>query len=377
MLSRWMALAPCLCLLGCTEPTQVLVEIDGDELVWDAMQSLRVTVWPRDSDGVESATTVEDTEHVADGLSRPFLVPLAPRNGDASRGYRVEAVATLSGGRTVTARVISGYQPNATRVVRVFLDAECVGAAECPTAEQTCRDGVCVDADIPPDMLCGLDESCDAGPDAGHDALDGGDAGDGPCSFDESRISDNFCPASALRRDQLAVMLVRLAHGGDFVPPPATGRFADVPASAPKAPFIEQLVRDGVTSGCGDGTNFCPADLVQRGVGAVFLVRADRGGGYVPPRATGRFSDVPTSDWRADFIEELARGGITMGCTASLFCPDNNLTREQMAVWLVRVKHGSAFVPPPAVGYFDDVPSSSTNAPYIEQLARDGITLGC
>jgi hypothetical protein len=53
------------------------------------------------------------------------------------------------------------------------------------------------------------------------------------------------------------VFLVRSRHGGQYVPPAATGRFADVPLGLPAAPYIEQLARDGITSGCAP-TLFCP-----------------------------------------------------------------------------------------------------------------------
>ena len=54
-------------------------------------------------------------------------------------------------------------------------------------------------------------------------------------------------------------------------PPPATGTvFSDVPASHPFARWIEQLVAEGITAGCGGGM-YCPANAVTRGQMAVFL----------------------------------------------------------------------------------------------------------
>ena len=35
-------------------------------------------------------------------------------------------------------------------------------------------------------------------------------------------------------------------------------------------------------------------------------------------------------------IEALAESGITLGCTATTFCPDATLTRRQMAAFLAR-----------------------------------------
>jgi hypothetical protein len=48
--------------------------------------------------------------------------------------------------------------------------------------------------------------------------------------------------------------------------------FNDVPASSPFCPWIEELVRRGITSGCGGG-NYCPSASVTRAQMAVFLVR--------------------------------------------------------------------------------------------------------
>jgi hypothetical protein len=49
----------------------------------------------------------------------------------------------------------------------------------------------------------------------------------------------------------------------------------------------------------------------------------------------GRFADVPNGHPFCGFIERLAEDGITGGCGAGLFCPDNPVTRAQMAVFLV------------------------------------------
>ncbi|HEX3554298.1 MAG TPA: ELWxxDGT repeat protein [Thermoanaerobaculia bacterium] len=146
-----------------------------------------------------------------------------------------------------------------------------------------------------------------------------------------------FCPSQAVSRAQMAVFLTRGLHGSAFVPPPATGtRFQDVPVSYWAADFIEQLASDGITRGCGPA-QFCPDALLNRGQAAVFLLRAKHGAGYAPPPATGtRFQDVPPGYWAGDWIEQLAAEGITNGCGANLYCPEDLLSRDQMAVLLVR-----------------------------------------
>jgi len=55
-----------------------------------------------------------------------------------------------------------------------------------------------------------------------------------------------------------------------------------------------------------------------------------------PPPATPTFGDVPASDSAFPFIEALAASGITAGCSGGNYCPDANLTRRQMAVFLAK-----------------------------------------
>jgi len=53
-----------------------------------------------------------------------------------------------------------------------------------------------------------------------------------------------------------------------------------------------------------------------------------------PAPATATFNDVPVSDPAFQFVEALANSSITAGCTAASYCPDNFVTRRQMAVFL-------------------------------------------
>jgi ELWxxDGT repeat protein len=150
--------------------------------------------------------------------------------------------------------------------------------------------------------------------------------------------------------------------------------FGDVPANYFAWRFIEALAIRGVTGGCGGG-NFCPGLQVNRAEAAVFLLAAR--GDTVPPATGTRFQDVPINYFAAPWIEELAREGIVSGCSVSppLYCPSTALTRAQMAVMVVGGRHET---PSPATGTrFADVPASYWAARWIEQLAADGITGGC
>ena len=148
-----------------------------------------------------------------------------------------------------------------------------------------------------------------------------------------------FCPASPVSRGEMSVFLLRSKEGGSYTPPAAVGLFGDVPASSPFAPWIEEIAARGITSGCSsDPLLFCPDASVTRRQMAVLMLKTIEGPLYTPPAATGMFNDVPVSDPTAPWIEEIARRGISAGCSANppLFCPDQVLNRDQMAVFLVK-----------------------------------------
>lgn len=154
--------------------------------------------------------------------------------------------------------------------------------------------------------------------------------------------------------------------------------FLDVPYSHMFWRYVEAVQNAGIARGCSTAT-YCPDDAVSRAQMAVFLVRGSHGSSFSPPPASGtKFADVPSDFWAASFVEQLAADGITRGCGTNLFCPNSTVTRAQMAVFLVRARHGSGFVPPPASGtIFADVPADYWAAPFVEQLYADGVTGGC
>ena len=55
-----------------------------------------------------------------------------------------------------------------------------------------------------------------------------------------------------------------------------------------------------------------------------------------PAPVTGTFNDVPSSDGAFQFIEAMAASGITAGCGIRIYCPDNFVTRRQMAVFFAK-----------------------------------------
>ncbi len=183
-----------------------------------------------------------------------------------------------------------------------------------------------------------------------------------------------YCPESTVTRAQMAIFILRGIHGNTYIPPSATGTvFSDVPADAFAADWIEQLAADGVTGGCGGG-NYCPDATITRAQMAIFLLRGEHGSAYTPPVATGTvFTDVPTDAFAADWIEQLAAEGVTSGCGGGNYCPDANVTRAEMAVFLVRtfslpITTLSPIIPPTTKA----LPSTTTQ--YLTSVSSDGST---
>jgi S-layer homology domain len=129
---------------------------------------------------------------------------------------------------------------------------------------------------------------------------------------------------------------------------------------------IEWLAGEGITEGCAM-RRFCPDDPVTRAQMASFLDRA-------LPLAASRgdaFEDDEGSVHEAA-INRLAASGITKGCTGALYCPNDPVTRAQMASFLDR-----ALDLPAASGdpFNDD--EGSVHEVSINRLAAAGITEGC
>lgn len=155
----------------------------------------------------------------------------------------------------------------------------------------------------------------------------------------------SFCPDATIPRGDMAVIMVSAIRDGESVPLASpTGFFKDVPATAMRACWIEQLKADGVVAGCrleGSDTFYCPNSLVNRAQMAVFLAASAGIPPVNPP--TGYFTDVHNTpyQWAEGYIEAIYNAGITAGCGVRVFCPGDNITRAQLAVW-----NSVAFAPP-------------------------------
>ena len=145
-----------------------------------------------------------------------------------------------------------------------------------------------------------------------------------------------FCPTGDVQRWVMAVWMVRVLDGGD-PDPRAVSRFEDVNPQQWWTPHVERLADLGITAGCSTSpARFCPHQTVTRARMASFLVRAFN----LPPASPAGFVDVGTGVHTAN-INALAASGITAGCktTPPSYCPSQDVTRAQMATFLLRAKN--------------------------------------
>ena len=144
--------------------------------------------------------------------------------------------------------------------------------------------------------------------------------------------------ASTLRQQMAVFLLKAKYGVCYVPPACTPGFFDDVPCPGSAfAPWIEALANLGITGGCG-GNNYCPGSPVRRDQMAVFLLKAEHGSTYVPPACTppGVFTDVACPGTFTNWIERLAAENITGGCGAGIYCPLNPNTRGQMAVFITK-----------------------------------------
>ena len=160
--------------------------------------------------------------------------------------------------------------------------------------------------------------------------------------------------------------------------PPPSNPFTDVPSTYWAYAHIIAAYNAGYTTGSGANT-FAPESPVAREQMAAFIIRAIEGERAVNYCSTGSpFPDCPTDSWSCRYIKRLSELGLTTGYgTTGLFMPANNVSREQMAAFIVRAIEGE-----PAANYctsgspFTDVSATDWSCIYVKRLYELGITTG-
>lgn len=153
-----------------------------------------------------------------------------------------------------------------------------------------------------------------------------------------------YCPNAFVTRAQMAVFLIRAVYGNDNFPYPSQPYFVDVPASHRFFKWIQKMRQLGFTSGCAVG-RYCPGSSVTREQMAVFIVRLRYGPNtQFAHPAAASFTDVPASNPFFRWIQKLKQTGVTSGCGVGVYCPKSKVTRGQMALFLMRAGF-SEFLP--------------------------------
>ncbi|MGE5277812.1 MAG: S-layer homology domain-containing protein [Acidobacteriota bacterium] len=176
-----------------------------------------------------------------------------------------------------------------------------------------------------------------------------------------------YCPGDPVNRGQMAIFIAKgVAGGGANVP--ASGLlngqpyncagggnslFSDVAPVDIFCRHVHYIAAQNVTLGCATG-QYCPGDTVTRLQMASFIAKAivaPAGGtavptNYGPDPVTGlsyscnavspntHFTDVPASNTFCKHVHFLWAKGIIAGCGATLYCPNDPVTRDAMAKFL-------------------------------------------
>ena len=135
---------------------------------------------------------------------------------------------------------------------------------------------------------------------------------------------------------------------------------------------IDQIATAGITQGCGapGDREFCPDEPVTRAQMATFLTRTLD----LPAADRDHFTD-DDGNTHEDNINRIALAAISQGCSAGVndhYCPDQPVTRAQMATLLTH----SLDLPAADRDYFTD-DDGNTHEDNINRLAAAGISQGC
>ena len=152
----------------------------------------------------------------------------------------------------------------------------------------------------------------------------------------DANDATKFCPSAQITRRQMAAFLYRAVSRLGAIPPPTGIEISDVPADAWYRAFAEWVVSTGAFA-APDGV-FNPGGVVTRADMAVMMIASFPDISAVD-ESEGLFNDVAGADpvvVRA--VEGMYHTGVTRGCSAEPlnYCPDQPVTRAQMASFFVR-----------------------------------------
>jgi len=200
------------------------------------------------------------------------------------------------------------------------------------------------------------------------------------CVAGSSPQTREFCPNDDVTREEMAAFIVR-AVTGTITPAiyNPTPYFQDVPSTNPFFPHIQKLMDLGITTGCSQSPAlFCPTNEIPRWEMAIFMIRARLMlyGASFSYNPTPYFADVPTNvegnGMPFPYIQRAYEEAITNGCGTNplVYCPDEVVTRGQMASFIMRGLFNETMVIGPTAPYLTAVTPNT-----VSQTAGSQITV--
>jgi hypothetical protein len=140
--------------------TQVMVEVHATPSLAARTTRVHLRAQGFDATGLEPGVTFD--RDVEAPIDFPISLAIVPQGEDPTRTFRVHATGYEGSAERITARARSGFRPERTLRLVLWLDEDCVDVV-C-TDSETCREGTCVDALVDPGGLLPLesDASVDA-----------------------------------------------------------------------------------------------------------------------------------------------------------------------------------------------------------------------
>jgi hypothetical protein len=172
-----------------------------------------------------------------------------------------------------------------------------------------------------------------------------------------------YCPSDKVPRSQMAIFIARSLTLGGAIPVSGTAQgrpysctsggtslFTDVSPTDIFCKGVHYILAQNVTSGC-TATQYCPSALISRADMSIFIAKAmvaPAGGAgvpttYGPDPVTGfsyscnpsspdlHFTDITVSDSFCRHAHYLWARGVIVGCSATLYCPNFDVGRDEMA----------------------------------------------
>ncbi|MGA3025107.1 MAG: SBBP repeat-containing protein [Bryobacteraceae bacterium] len=200
------------------------------------------------------------------------------------------------------------------------------------------------------------------------------------CVESNDPLSRQYCPDDNVTRQEMAAFIVRAVTGS--VTPAiynTTPYFNDVtPENNNFFPHIQKMMDLGITTGCSQNPPlFCPTETIPRWEMAIFMIRARLMlyGASFTTSSTPYFEDVPTNvegnGQPFPFIQRAYEEHVTNGCGTNplVYCPDQLVTRGQMASFIMRALFNQTTILGPTAPVVTGVSPSAVAATSGSQIA--------